>query len=45
MTKRTIDAGRVADRRVWIRMIVYTAATHVFAGFILLLFELGSRNK
>ncbi|WP_327679600.1 DUF6126 family protein [Kitasatospora sp. NBC_00458] len=42
---KTIDAGKWANRRVGIRLVIYTVATHAFAGFILLLFELGNRNK
>ncbi|GAA4860019.1 DUF6126 family protein [Kitasatospora terrestris] len=40
----TLDAGRRTDRRVWIRATVYIAATHAFAGFVILLFELGGRG-
>lgn len=43
-TTRTTDAGHRTDRRVWTRAIIYMAATHVFAGFVILLFELGSRK-
>ncbi|MCG6494938.1 DUF6126 family protein [Kitasatospora sp. A2-31] len=42
---KTVDAGKWANRRVGIRLVIYTVATHAFAGFILLLFELGNRNK
>ncbi|MFG2819339.1 DUF6126 family protein [Kitasatospora sp. NPDC048365] len=40
----TTDAGHRTDRRVWIRATVYIAATHAFAGFVILLFELGGRG-
>lgn len=42
---KTIDAGKWANRRVGIRVLIYMVATHAFAGFIMLLFELGNRNK
>ncbi|MDH6703871.1 hypothetical protein P3T27_000552 [Kitasatospora sp. MAA19] len=42
---KTIDAGKWANRRVGIRLVIYTAGIHAFAGFIMLLFELGNRNK
>ncbi|MFE7561212.1 DUF6126 family protein [Kitasatospora sp. NPDC057500] len=42
---KTIDAGKWANRRVYHRLVIYTAGIHAFAGFIILLFELGSRNK
>ncbi|MFB7619963.1 DUF6126 family protein [Kitasatospora sp. NPDC056181] len=42
---KTIDAGKWANRRVGIRVLIYMVATHGFAGFIMLLFELGNRNK
>ncbi|MEU6231586.1 DUF6126 family protein [Kitasatospora sp. NPDC047058] len=42
---KTVDAGKWANRRVGIRVLVYMVATHAFAGFIMLLFELGNRNK
>ncbi|MFB7472687.1 DUF6126 family protein [Kitasatospora sp. NPDC056184] len=42
---KTIDAGKWANRRVYHRLVIYTAGGHLFAGFIILLFELGSRNK
>lgn len=41
----TIDAGKRANRRVGIRVLIYMVATHGFAGFIMLLFEVGSRHK
>ncbi|WP_354641763.1 DUF6126 family protein [Kitasatospora camelliae] len=41
----TTDAGHRTDRRVWIRATIYIAATHVFAGFVILLFELGGRGR
>lgn len=41
----TVDAGISANRRVGIRLVIYTAGIHAFAGFIMLLFELGNRNK
>ncbi|MER8183512.1 DUF6126 family protein [Kitasatospora sp. NPDC094015] len=41
----TTDAGRRTDRRVWIRATIYMAATHAFAGFVILLFEIGNRNR
>ncbi|AUG79001.1 hypothetical protein CFP65_4247 [Kitasatospora sp. MMS16-BH015] len=40
----TTDAGRRTDNRVWIRAAIYIGATHFFAGFVILLFELGSRK-
>ncbi|GHH72373.1 hypothetical protein GCM10018781_35080 [Kitasatospora indigofera] len=40
----TIDAGKRANRRVGIRVLIYMVATHAFAGFIMLLFEIGSRK-
>ncbi len=40
----TIDAGKLANRRVGIRVLVYMVATHAFAGFIILLFEIGSHK-
>ncbi len=40
----TIDAGKLANRRVGIRVLVYMVATHAIAGFIMLLFEIGSRK-
>ncbi|MFI6849933.1 DUF6126 family protein [Kitasatospora sp. NBC_00085] len=42
---KTIDAGKWANRRVGIRVLIYMVATHAFAGFIMLLFELGNRNN
>ncbi|MER7771872.1 DUF6126 family protein [Kitasatospora sp. NPDC096140] len=42
---KTMDAGKWANKRVYLRLVIYTAGIHVFAGFIMLLFELGSRNK
>ncbi|MFI6153933.1 DUF6126 family protein [Kitasatospora sp. NPDC051170] len=42
---KTMDAGKWANKRVYIRLVIYTAGIHVFAGFIMLLFELGSRNR
>ncbi|MFF2143508.1 DUF6126 family protein [Kitasatospora sp. NPDC058190] len=42
---KTMDAGKWANKRVYHRLVIYTAGIHVFAGFIILLFELGSRNK
>ncbi|GAA1388401.1 hypothetical protein GCM10009639_14860 [Kitasatospora putterlickiae] len=42
---KTMDAGKWANRRVYHRLVIYTAGIHAFAGFIILLFELGSRNK
>ncbi|MFE2107733.1 DUF6126 family protein [Kitasatospora sp. NPDC059463] len=42
---KTMDAGKWANRRVYHRLVIYTAGIHLFAGFIMLLFELGSRNK
>ncbi|MFF1904284.1 DUF6126 family protein [Kitasatospora sp. NPDC058218] len=42
---KTVDAGKWANRRVGIRVLIYMVATHAFAGFIMLLFELGNRNK
>ncbi|MGW6913263.1 DUF6126 family protein [Kitasatospora sp. NPDC054939] len=42
---KTVDAGKWANRRVGIRVLVYMVVTHAFAGFIMLLFELGNRNK
>ncbi|MBV6701404.1 small hydrophobic protein [Kitasatospora aureofaciens] len=27
------------------RLVIYTAGIHAFAGFIMLLFELGGRNR
>ncbi|GAA2740076.1 MULTISPECIES: DUF6126 family protein [Kitasatospora] len=40
----TTDAGHRTDRRVWIRATIYIAATHAFAGFVILLFEIGGRG-
>ncbi|MFC8448560.1 DUF6126 family protein [Kitasatospora sp. NPDC057223] len=40
----TIDAGKRANRRVGIRVLIYMVATHAFAGFIMLLFEIGNRK-
>ncbi|MGW4894346.1 DUF6126 family protein [Kitasatospora sp. NPDC004240] len=42
---KTIDAGKWANRRVTVRVLIYMVATHAFAGFLMLLFELGNRNK
>ncbi|MFF7992450.1 DUF6126 family protein [Kitasatospora xanthocidica] len=42
---KTMDAGKWANKRVYLRLVIYTASIHAFAGFIMLLFELGSRNK
>ncbi|MFI9331080.1 DUF6126 family protein [Kitasatospora sp. NPDC052868] len=42
---KTVDAGKWANRRVGIRVLIYMVATHGFAGFLMLLFELGNRNK
>ncbi|GJF32357.1 hypothetical protein KNE206_50570 [Kitasatospora sp. NE20-6] len=44
-TATTTDAGRRTDRRVWIRAAIYMVATHVFAGFVILLFEIGARKN
>ncbi|MFJ3216877.1 DUF6126 family protein [Kitasatospora sp. NPDC086801] len=44
-TPLTVDAGISANRRVGVRLVIYTAGIHAFAGFIMLLFELGNRNK
>ncbi|MEV8327492.1 DUF6126 family protein [Kitasatospora sp. NPDC056731] len=41
----TVDAGISANRRVGVRLVIYTAGIHAVAGFIMLLFELGNRNK
>jgi len=43
-TKVTTDAGKRTERRVWIRAVIYIAVTHVFAGFVMLLFALGGRG-
>ncbi|MFB6888169.1 DUF6126 family protein [Kitasatospora sp. NPDC056327] len=42
---KTMDAGKWANRRVYHRLVIYTVGIHAFAGFIMLLFELGTRNK
>ncbi|MFI9365928.1 DUF6126 family protein [Kitasatospora sp. NPDC053057] len=42
---KTMDAGKWANKRVYLRLVIYTAGIHVFAGFIMLLFELGNRNR
>ncbi|MFJ9445228.1 DUF6126 family protein [Kitasatospora sp. NPDC101235] len=42
---KTMDAGKWANKRIYLRLLIYTAGGHLFAGFIILLFELGSRNK
>ncbi|MGW2373535.1 MULTISPECIES: DUF6126 family protein [Kitasatospora] len=42
---KTMDAGKWANKRVYLRLVIYTAGIHAFAGFIMLLFELGNRNK
>ncbi|MEU4117585.1 DUF6126 family protein [Kitasatospora sp. NPDC028055] len=42
---KTIDAGKWANKRVYHRLVIYTVGCHLFAGFIILLFELGTRNK
>ncbi|WP_441250902.1 DUF6126 family protein [Kitasatospora sp. McL0602] len=46
MTQQTpsTDAGHRTDNRVWIRAVIYVGVTHFFAGFVILLFELGSRK-
>lgn len=44
MARDTMDAGHRTERRVWIRATIYIAATHVFAGFVMLLFALGGRG-
>ncbi|MFI9321324.1 DUF6126 family protein [Kitasatospora aureofaciens] len=41
---KTMDAGKWANKRVYLRLVIYTAGIHVFAGFIMLLFELGNRH-
>jgi hypothetical protein len=43
-TTTTTDAGSRTDRRVLKRVLVYMVATHVFLGFLALLFELGGRG-
>ncbi|MFJ8474045.1 DUF6126 family protein [Kitasatospora sp. NPDC094011] len=42
---KTVDAGKWANKRVYHRLVIYTVGCHLFAGFIILLFELGTRNK
>ncbi|MEU3570103.1 DUF6126 family protein [Kitasatospora sp. NPDC036755] len=42
---KTMDAGKWANKRIYVRLLIYTAGCHLFAGFIILLFQLGSRNK
>ncbi|MFB7128159.1 hypothetical protein DR950_26160 [Kitasatospora xanthocidica] len=42
---KTMDAGKWANKRVYHRLVLYTVGCHLFAGFIILLFQLGSRNK
>lgn len=42
---KTVDAGKWANRRVGIRVLIYMVATHAIAGFLMLLFELGGRNN
>jgi hypothetical protein len=42
MARQTMDAGLPAERRVWIRAIVYIAVPHFFLGFLALLFYVGS---
>lgn len=44
MARDTMDAGHRTERRVWIRATIYIAATHLFAGFVMLLFALGGRG-
>ncbi len=34
---KTMDAGKWANKRVYLRLVIYTAGIHVFAGFIMLL--------
>ncbi|MEV6977655.1 DUF6126 family protein [Kitasatospora sp. NPDC093806] len=42
---KTMDAGKWANRRVAVRLVIYTAGIHAVAGFIILLFQLGGRNN
>ncbi|MGK4582362.1 DUF6126 family protein [Kitasatospora sp. HPMI-4] len=44
MAKQPIDAAAVPNRGIWVRIVLYTVAGHVFAGFLFLLFELGNRR-
>ncbi|GAA2249195.1 MULTISPECIES: DUF6126 family protein [Kitasatospora] len=43
MARQPIDARRLPNRGIWVRIVLYTAAGHVFAAFLFLLFELGKR--
>ncbi|MGA5817313.1 DUF6126 family protein [Kitasatospora sp. NPDC094028] len=42
---KTMDAGKWANKRIYLRLVIYTVGCHAFAGFIILLFQLGNRNK
>ncbi|MBB1243011.1 hypothetical protein GL263_05445 [Streptomyces durbertensis] len=46
---RTVDDGaggseRWKERSVWLRVFVYVFVTHLFAGFVMLLFYVGGGN-
>ncbi|MFD5268434.1 DUF6126 family protein [Streptomyces sp. NPDC058335] len=38
------DIEEKFPRSLWIRLIIYIAVGHVFAGFLWLLFEVGARQ-
>jgi hypothetical protein len=40
----TEGGGRRANRGVWIRAFIYVIGFHVFAGFIMLLFYVGTHR-
>jgi hypothetical protein len=41
----TEGGGRRANRGVWIRAFIYVIGFHVFAGFIMLLFYVGTHRR
>ncbi|MFI5530239.1 DUF6126 family protein [Kitasatospora sp. NPDC051853] len=47
MTRSETDGVRdekARRKQMWIRASVYIAGTHLFAGFVILLFALGNRH-
>ncbi|AWW36653.1 MULTISPECIES: DUF6126 family protein [Streptomyces] len=37
------DIEEKLPRGIWVRLLIYIAAGHVFAGFLYLLFEVGAK--
>ncbi|MEV7341217.1 DUF6126 family protein [Streptomyces sp. NPDC093544] len=39
------DMDDKLPRALWVRLIIYVAVGHLFAGFVYLLFTLGAQNQ